>query len=42
MHKSYSYLALEKQGIEYMCDLIWENPPYTYNFKYLEIPILII
>ena len=24
------------------CDWIWEKPPSTHNYKYLEIPILII
>ena len=24
------------------CDLIWEKPPSTHNYKYLEIPIVII
>ena len=26
----------------YMCDWIWENPASTHNYKYLEIPNLII
>ena len=25
-----------------ICDQIWDNPPSTHNYKYLEIPILII
>ena len=25
-----------------ICDWIWEKPPSTHNYKYLEIPILII
>ena len=24
------------------CDQIWDNPPSTQNYKYLEMPILII
>ena len=28
--------------LEIKCDWIWEKPPSTHNYKYLEIPILVI
>ena len=34
--------TLTSTQIIFKCDWIWENPASTHNYKYLEIPILII